>query len=356
MIVTVAAYLHTIDPYAIKLWEGGPIRWYGLSYLAGFLIAYGLVRRVAVVGRTTLQPEKVGDLIVTVAIGIVVGGRLGYTLFYRPDLMWSFSSDPPYWGALAINEGGMASHGGIIGGIVAMLWYSRRHQHSWPHLLDLLAFGGPLGLLLGRVANFVNGELIGRACSPDLPWAVKFPQEIYRWNSEQLSRLDPVLSVLTSPDPARVYGWSAWLGIIVAEVQNGNEAVQQAIEPLLTPRHPSQLYGAALEGGVVFLVVAIAWMKPRKPLVVGCLGCVTYAIVRIFDELFREPDAHIGFQWLGMTRGQWLSIVLLVVAVTLLIVFSRRKVDVMGGWLRVEDDHAMVSTPGRKSSPHRPTA
>ncbi len=337
MIMTLAAYLHNLDPYAVQLWEGGPIRWYGLSYLAGFAIAFALVRRVARVGKTTLESQKVGDYVVAVSIGIVLGGRLGYVLFYRPDLLWSFTGAFPFWGVVAINEGGMASHGGILGGILGTLVYARRHGHSWPHLLDLMAFSAPPGLMLGRIANFINGELIGRACSPGLPWAVKFPQEIYRWGVVELARLEPVFQLLAVPDYVTTYGPSSLLPKIISEIQAGNAAVQQAIEPLLTPRHPSQLYAAALEGAAVFLVLAIAWAKPRKPLVVGSLFCTTYAAVRVFDEMFREPDAHLGFQWLNMTRGQWLSVALLIAGLALLGIFSRRNVEPMGGWLPTRD-------------------
>ncbi len=325
MLSLLAAYLHRIDPFAIEFPDRFPItgiRWYGLSYILGFVIGYLLIRRVTKVGRSTLKPDKVGDLVFALVIGAVVGGRLGYVLLYRPDLLWQFADRFPFWGVLAINEGGMASHGGMIGAVIACLYYARRRGHSWPHLLDLSAFAAPLGLFFGRIANFVNGELIGRPVrlNVNLPWAVKFPQEMFEWNEPQLAKLPPDLSDLGSLDA------------IIAQVQRGNQAVIQAVEPLLTPRHPSQIYAALLEGLVVFLVLAILWTKPRRPGIVGGTFLLVYGLVRIFDEMFREPDAHIGYQWLGLTRGQWLSTLLVLTGIVLIVVFRRRNVEPMGGW------------------------
>lgn len=334
VMMTLAVYLHRMDPYAIMLWEGGPIRWYGLSYLAGFLVAYWLVRRVTRVGQSTLQPERAGDLVVAVAVGLVVGGRLGYVLFYRIDLLWEFYGSMPFWGLLAINEGGMASHGGIIGGIITTRWFARRHGHSWPHMLDFMAFAAGPGLFFGRVANFINGELLGRRCSPDLPWAVKFPQELYQWDP---TRLEKLLHFFEQQGivgmPFFSYDLPAWvMQRLYGHPQSDKICEILVNTPLLPHRHPSQIYAGLLEGLLVFLVLALIWIKPRKPLVVGAAYCTTYSLVRIFDEQFREPDAHIGLQWLGLTRGQWLSVLLLIAGLILLWIFSRRDVKPMGGW------------------------
>ncbi len=325
-----AAWLHNIDPYAIKLWEGGPIRWYGLSYLLGFLIGYLLVRRVAAVGVSTLQPQKVGDWVVAVAIGIVVGGRLGYCIFYRPDLLIDFHGGFPFWGALELYKGGMASHGGIIGGIVACLYYAWRHHHSRLYLIDLLAFGAPLGLFFGRIANFVNGELYGRPSAPGFPLAVKFPQEIDAWPDEQVYTL---YAQLPPPPELGVVGQQWTIPMILEQIQAGNAKLIEIVEPLITARHPSQLYAALLEGLLVFVVLALLWVKPRKPGVLTFTFLLTYGGVRIFDELFRMPDAHLGFQALGLTRGQWLSVPLVAAGVAGLIWCSRRRADRVGGWL-----------------------
>jgi len=322
---TLAAWLHNLDPYAIKLWEGGPIRWYGLSYLAGFIIAYFVVRRVVRCGVSTLKAKEVGDLVFAVALGLMIGGRLGYVVFYKPQMLFSFTSSLPFWDVLAINKGGMASHGGMIGLIVACWIYARWHKHSLAHLLDLGAFGAPLGVFAGRMANFVNGELYGRPT--DVPWAVKFPQEILTWDRPKLDQLQPLFELLPSPR-ADVLSYD----MLITAVQQGNSAIATVMRDILPARHPSQIYEALLEGLLVFAVLAVVWMKPRKPMILGGLFCAVYAIVRIVGEQFREPDDHIGFDALGLTRGQWLSVGLLAAGVVLLVISSRRKAQPMGGW------------------------
>ncbi|MEO0514592.1 MAG: prolipoprotein diacylglyceryl transferase [Planctomycetota bacterium] len=322
MIVPLAAWLHTIDPYAVQLWEGGPIRWYGLSYLAGFLIAFLLVQRVARVGVSTLDPRRAGDLIITFAISIVVGGRLGYVLFYKPHLLTEFSGSLPFWGALDIAGGGMSSHGGMIGGLIGAWWFSFRHQQPTLHTFDLLAFAAPLGLFCGRVANFINGELIGRESAKDFPLAVQFPQEVF----ETQDMYDAMTTAYGRELPR------TWLDML----QSGNEALQQAAMAVLPTRHPSQLYAATLEGLVVFAVLAWLWMKPRRAgTMAGSFG-IAYAVMRVINENFRQPDAHLGLQALGLSRGQWLSIPLLLAGVAIVVWAVVRKTPAMGGWRRGE--------------------
>lgn len=324
---TLAAYLHTMDPFAIDFGGGWGIRWYGLSYLVGFYIGYLLIKRVTRAGISTLAPDRVADLVISLALGIVIGGRLGYVLFYRIELLWTFSERFPWWSALAINEGGMASHGGMIGGILASGWFAWRHGQRWSHLLDLFAFGAPPGLFFGRVANFINGELLGRPCDPALPWAVKFPQELHGWSDGQLQQLDAALVQAGVPPMS--------IAQIIAAVQAGNREVIDVLEPMLTPLHPSQLYAAAGEGLVVFAVLMWTWRRPRKPLLVGSLFCISYACMRILDEMFRQPDEHLGFQALGLTRGQWLSVGLFMVGLVGLGLWSRSRASPMGGWRQV---------------------
>lgn len=330
MITTLAAWLHDLDPFALELPDVAllpdGIRWYGLSYLVGFFVGYLLVRRVTRVGVSTLRPDLAADYIVTVAIGIVLGGRLGYCLLYQPSLFTKVYDHLPFWGPLAINEGGMASHGGILGGVLGAWWYAWRHKHDLPFLLDLFAFGAPLGLFFGRIANFINGELFGRGPT-EVPWAVKFPQELY--DEPELAGRVLEATGLRSVDH------------VIHAIQNHNGEVARVVEPLLTPRHPSQLYAAVAEGLVVFLVLLFAWRVPRRPGLVGSWFALTYGVMRIIDEFFRRPDQHIAdqeFATLGITRGQWLSI--LVVAVGLWgLWYSRYRaqkhgIQPMGSWRR----------------------
>jgi phosphatidylglycerol---prolipoprotein diacylglyceryl transferase len=377
---SLAVYVHSLNPIAVPLpdWWFLPagIRWYGLSYLLGFVIAYFMIRRVTRVGISTVQPVEVGDLIVTMAVGVVLGGRLGYVMFYMPSL-WG-PTDPfrfPYWGVLAINQGGMASHGGMIGAVLGAGWYAWRSgggksevrnqksevrrpkardarrntganraaagdqsataarvKHSWAHILDLAAFGTPIGLFFGRIANFINGELYGRACPENFPLAVKFPQEMLGWSRDHVDRLRPVFDLL--PKGELSLGGDPVVAVI-RQIQHGNHALRDAVAPLLTPRYPSQLFEAVLEGLVLMALLVIVWVKPRKPLVLGGWFCLGYAVARIVVECFREPDPQIGYLMFHTTEGQWLSAGLFLAGILIIVLATRRNVAPMGGWRKV---------------------
>jgi phosphatidylglycerol:prolipoprotein diacylglycerol transferase len=344
MHATLAAILHRLDPYAIGPFGGFGIRWYGLAYAAGFLAGFLLVRSLARRGRTLLEPARVGDLIGAAIVGTIAGGRLGYCIFYSPELLTEFSGSFPFWGALAIHKGGMASHGGLIGMVLACVWCSRKLGVPAPHLFDLIALAAPIGIFFGRLANFVNGELLGRPASAALPWAVKFPQEIASWADPAHPRHE-LLSGPELHEAAALAASGSQLPVPHAPLQPddlqriiaavpANDEVARTIEPLLTPRHPSQLYEALLEGAVLFLALAWIWRKPQKPGVVAGWCLVIYAAVRIIGEQFRMPDEHIGFQWLGLTRGQWLSLGTLGLGLLLLAWSMRAKAAAVGGWLR----------------------
>ncbi len=335
--MTLAVWLHNLDPVFLQLGPI-PIRWYGLSYLAGFYVAYLLIKRVCRAGLSTLKPEHAADLVVALAIGIVLGGRLGYVLLYQPSLIVDFSKSVPFWGVLAINNGGMASHGGMVGGMLGCLYFARRHKHDVLHLIDLFAFAAPLGVFFGRVANFINGELLGRPCDPGFPLAVKFPQELFDLPAMKLNAVFEALPAPGSVVPGLVM-WKA--ETVVGLIQQGNRMITNAVEPLLTTRHPSQLYAGVMEGLIVLAVLAAVWVRPRKPGMIAGLFGMVYALMRIADEFFRMPDAHLldkEFATLHVTRGQWLSGLLFLVGVVLLTVAMKRKTSPMGGWRRPQSN------------------
>jgi len=333
--LTLAAWLHDLDPYALQFGEGWGIRWYGLSYAAGFLIAWLLVRRAARVGDSPLHPSEAGDLVVTLAVGVIVGGRLGYVLFYQPSLFLSFSDALPYWDALAINRGGMASHGGMLGGIVASYLFARRRRIPWGHVMDLAAFGTPIGLCLGRLANFVNGELVGRGPT-DAPWAVRFPQDMYNWDAARFAALrGRLLESGLAPTGMYQYTDRQLASWVIDRIQQDSARIGELVAPLLIARHPSQLYAAVTEGLVVFAALLWAWRRPRKPWTIASLFCIVYALMRIGNEFFRAPDTHLvdrEFAAIGITRGQWLSIILLIAGVGVLVFAQRRHRPRLGGW------------------------
>lgn len=345
------AWLHNLDPYAVQIdgFPGGGLRWYGLSYLAGFAAAFFLVRRVVSKGVSPMSPTQVADYIVTVAIGIVIGGRLGYVLFYQRELLTQFTGDIPFWGVFAINQGGMASHGGVLGGIAGCAFFAWRQKYPFAHMLDLMAFGGPVGLLFGRIANFINGELIGRVCNADFPLAVKFPQEMMDWLPRELADgslqpADPKLFELFH-GLARQDGWlvpESDVGAVqyaIQKVQAGDPSMVALVEPLLQPRYPSQLFAGLTEGLVVFVVLLVLYRRPVKPGLVGGAFCISYALMRVLNEFFRLPDAHLMTDGIpDITRGQWLSFGLLVLGLVTVTLSLRSKQEKLGGWMGRKND------------------
>lgn len=351
--------VHDLSPFIFKfpetaLWgDQFGIRWYGFSYMLGFICAYKIITWLAERQRAGLTPAMVGDFITYAAIGTLVGGRLGYCLFYDQSLFFSFRSSMPFWGVLAVNEGGMASHGGIIGIILACVWYAKKNGLNYVYLLDLAALTGPLGSLFGRIANFINGELVGRVTEPTNPLAVKFPTDILNWPSYEFDRLSSLsgavdkigiqsskwgelLANYRTDSSARDQVYSA-LFKIIQEVQNGNAALKEMMGTVLDPRHPSQLYAAASEGLFTFCLLFFLARKTRKPGFVAGSFIITYAIVRIWNEQFRMPDVQLGFQALGLTRGQWLSVAMFVFGLGALFFWNRTQSQTVFGWKRGQD-------------------
>ncbi len=343
-------YVHDLNPFAIQFSENFGIRWYGLSYMVGFICAYLLIRWLIQRQRVGLTPNLVGDFVTYVAIGTLVGGRLGYVFFYAPDLLLKFKADFPFWGVFAVNEGGMASHGGMIGIVIACLIFARRYGVNFLYLLDLVSVSGPIGVFFGRIANFINGELVGRPAPADFPYSVKFPQDILNWPTMDFSKLNGLADVVDKisinqgqwhsmlekyqvDTLSRVQVYEA-LQKIITEIQSGNHGVRDALAPLLTARYPSQLFGAVGEGLFLFLFLFFLWRKGRKPGFIAASFIILYAIVRISDEYFRMPDVQIGYQWLGLTRGQWLSGGMLMIGISMMFLWMRSNSLNIPGWSR----------------------
>jgi phosphatidylglycerol---prolipoprotein diacylglyceryl transferase len=253
-----AYYVDQLSPFLIRFGNGWGIRYYGLAYALGFVLLYfGLhyqIRR----GWCRLKAGQVDDYVFWIAFaGVVLGGRLGYCLLYD----WPHTAAQP-WSVFQIWKGGMASHGGITGVILVMLLYGRRQGIPFYNLADATALCAPLGLGLGRCANFINGELWGRPAT--VPWAVIFP---------------------AAPDRL--------------------------------PRHPSQLYEALGEGLLLFLLLAFLRIRTKRDGVVSLTFVGGYALARITCECFREPDEQIGYWFGAVTQGQLLSSAMVVLAAVL---------------------------------------
>jgi phosphatidylglycerol:prolipoprotein diacylglycerol transferase len=343
-------YVHDLNPFAIQFSEDFGIRWYGLSYMLGFLCAYLLIRWLTYRQRAGLNPGMVGDFITYVAIGTLVGGRLGYVLFYAPDLFLKFKSEFPFWGVFAVNEGGMASHGGMIGIVIACLLFARRSGVNSSYLLDLVSVAGPIGVFFGRIANFINGELVGRPAPGDFPLPVKFPQDIVNWPTLEPAKLNGLAAVMDKIginreqwlslvekmqfDPvSRGHVYEA-LNKVIKEIQRGNAGVRDSLAPLLEARYPSQLFAALGEGLFLFLLLFFLWRRGRKPGFIAASFIILYSIVRISDEYFRMPDVQIGLQWLGLTRGQWLSIAMFIIGICMMFLWGRSNSLNIPGWSR----------------------
>lgn len=342
------AWLHNLDPFLIQFSGSMGIRWYGLAYVTGFVFAFLFMKWFSEKKISPLSVEQASDFLTALILGVLIGGRLGYAIFYSPSLLTDFRPTVPFWGVLAVWEGGMASHGGFLGVWIACFYFSWKHKIEFPHLGDLTVVGAMIGIGLGRIANFINGELMGKVCDANFPLAVKFPQDIYRWIGyapEKLSQLS---------QPAQLAGvpprqWNMWLdnigaykskfyGLadqIITKIQAGDEAMINAMRPILEPRHPSQLYASLTEGFIPLLITMILWRKPRKPGVIGSTFIIIYSIGRIFNEKFRLPDAHIANlaeQPLGISRGQFISLWMMLVGVAFLIWSLKRDSKPLGGW------------------------
>lgn len=258
------------DPVAIRIGSFG-IHWYGLTYL----VAFGLFLWLATV-RARREPyvsagwtrRDVEDLLFWGVVGVIVGGRLGYVLFYKPGY---YAANPLE--ALAVWKGGMAFHGGLLGVIVAMAWFARSRARPFLQVADLVAPCVPVGLASGRLGNFINGELWGRAADPSLPWAMVFPQ---------------------SGTPI--------------------------------PRHPSPLYQFALEGLLLFVLL---WWFARRPRPLGAVSgafLVGYGVLRFIAEYFREPDSFLGLLALNLSMGQWLCLPMIAVGAWLWATGTKRGI------------------------------
>ena len=240
------------DPVAVSL---GPlqIHWYGLTYLVAFGLFLWLASlrtkqtHFASVGWTRRDVE---DLLFYGVIGVVIGGRLGYVLFYKPG---HYLANPLE--IFAVWKGGMAFHGGLLGVLTAMWWFARSRGRHFLEVTDLIAPCVPTGLASGRAGNFINGELWGRAADPSLPWAMVFPQSGFDF-----------------------------------------------------PRHPSQIYQFLLEGLLLFVLLWIYARKPRQLGIVSGMFLIGYGSFRFIAEYFREPDSFLGLLALDMSMGQWLCV------------------------------------------------
>jgi phosphatidylglycerol:prolipoprotein diacylglycerol transferase len=255
-----------IDPIALKL---GPlmIRWYALAYLSGLLLGWRYIKRLVRYSPYALSSVQVDDLLFYVTLGVILGGRIGYILFYN---LGHYLSNP--FDILAVWHGGMSFHGGVLGVVFASFLFSKKYKIRWLAVGDVICCAEPIGQFFGRIANFINGELIGRPVSDTAPWGMIFPH------------------------------------------------IDHQI------RHPSQLYEAGLEGALLFLIMFGLWRREslrNRPGFLSGVFFIGYGLSRIMVENFREPDSQIGYLMGGMTLGQVLSYPLMMVGGVLIMLSHR---------------------------------
>lgn len=303
-----------IDPVALPLPGPLDIRWYGLMYLVGFTISYLVLRKLAGEEFLRLDADKVGDLITAMVLGVLLGGRIGYILFYD---FAEFAQNPAR--IIRIWEGGLSFHGGFLGVVVASVWFARRHQVPFLNLGDSLALAAPFGIFAVRIANFINGELYGRVASPEVPWAIRFPTDpvaLRLLNAERLPMRERELVI------GQAFETGRW----------------DQIRDQVPLRHPSQLYEALAEGLVLGLILWGAFFMLRRRgtrFPTGTLGAIFligYGSLRWLMELFRQPDAQfrspddpLGTVLGPLTMGQTLSTLMIIAGLVLLWLVWTRK-------------------------------
>jgi phosphatidylglycerol:prolipoprotein diacylglycerol transferase len=266
------AYIVRFDPVAFEIF-GFPIHWYGITYLVAFVLGWAITRYLAKTQpHWKIKPAQVDDLLFYMGVGVILGGRIGYLLFYD---IGNILNEPTFVDGLlrliSIHKGGMSFHGGFLGCMLAIWFYNRRYKHGYFVIVDMMAIITPIGLFAGRIGNFINGELWGKPA--DLSWAMIFPKS-----------------------------------------------------GTVEPRHPTPLYEAALEGIVLFIILWLFSRKERPTMAISGIFALGYGAFRTFVEFYRLPDPHIGYLAFGwLTMGMLLSAPLVVVGIILLLYSYNKK-------------------------------
>lgn len=328
--VPIATYVHNLDPVIFRINDAIALRWYGLAYLAAFVAGAMLLEVLSRRKLWVLPPKSAGDFISAAAIfGVFIGGRLGYMLWYEPrEHGWDWVTDDPLR-VFRVWDGGMASHGGILGLVIFTWFYSRKKKVSWTGLGDGLCVVAPLGLMFGRIANFINGELYGRVAD-GVSWAMKFPTALVDPGHAEYGSFEFAMKAAAAADPEHLaQPFAMWQndeltsGALFAAVRGAelhNPAISDALAPFLEPRYPSQLIEAGLEGLLLFAILWTVRVRcPKLPhgILTG-LFFVLYAVFRIIGEQFREPDS--GNSFVGpFTSGQFLSLFMIVIGAAFIV-------------------------------------
>jgi phosphatidylglycerol:prolipoprotein diacylglycerol transferase len=309
---TLAAILHTLDPFIVQFTPSFGLRWYGLLYAGGLLSAWMIMRAVAKRGRAGITTRQVDDFITEVVLGVVIGARLGHALIYDRVLFTTFTPSFPFWELLAVHKGGLSSHGGMAGLLVVCWRFSARSGASFRTLLDLCCISAPPGLCMGRMANWINGELWGRPLPMDMQanapwWSVKYPREALE-SSFDPAQLEPLRPLVHASDDLQQ--------AVISAAYAGDTKVQAALEPLLTAYWPSNFFQAFTDGPVLALIVWAVWLRKPAPGITAAWFLIGYGALRFATEQFREPDAGVN-RFAGLTSPMLISVGMVVAGAVL---------------------------------------
>lgn len=337
--VVLGVWVHNLKPEIFEISEKFALRWYGLAYLAGFVAGYFVLKWMAERKLWVVKPEKVADFIAYSALfGVFLGGRLGYVIFYMiPEKGIGYVMSDPLV-IIRVWEGGMASHGGILGLTIFAFFYARNTEVSWPGIGDGLVIVSTLGVFFGRIANFINGELYGRVTSAAI--GMKFPKELLEPGNE--INFGAAMKSASEAAPDRL--GQLWLAYErspnemrgqmfegVMEVSRDSPAVLEVLAKYVETRHPSQLYQALLEGlglCLILFIMRIRWPRMAHGVITGTFF-ILYATFRIIAERFREPDSAWVVEDL-ITKGQFYSLFMFLIGALFLIFAATGKTGRLG--------------------------
>lgn len=327
-----ANYVHDLSPVIVEFTDTIKLRWYGLSYVAGFMVAYAILLRLSRRSLWVVPEEKVADVVTYTAIfGVFIGGRIGYVLFYMipENGLAAVLSDPIQ--IVRVWDGGMSSHGGILGIGLFTLFYAWKNRVSWPAVGDGIAIVAPLGVFFGRIANFINGELYGTKTAADAWYGVKFPAAL--WERGSMDDVEHAVYEAATVNPEVEQLMIKTEGLIdyglfnrVVEISREDPEVLEALGNHIAPRHASQLYEGFLEGALIFAVLYFIRVRFSKLAhgVISGLFFISYAVFRIIVETVREPDKGAE-QVLGLSKGQFYSTFMILIGAAFLIYAWRQR-------------------------------
>lgn len=340
-------FVHQISPYVFKISDSLAIQWYGLSFFLSFICSFLLLHWMLSRQKNQFPKANVGQFLIFSMISTLFFSRLGYCLFYSPDLFLKFQSEAPFWAPFAVNEGGLSFFGGLIGLIVCSTIYAVHFKISRLYLYDLVALCIPVSLFWNRLASFMTGEMIGKISPPQFPLSVKFPQEILYWPHRSPEKIQDIAKLIdpshftseqnitaASSDMTEIHLQSLYH--LLDKIRSGNWELLNQLTPYLSERYPTQIFSALLEGFLLFFILFVAWYRPRKSGVISSLFLILFSAFYFSLEFFRELDLSDELLLGQLTMGQILSMFTFFIGLLSLFIWGRRETLPIPGWGRAQ--------------------